>query len=48
MEENNEHSIRLAFALTVLVVALVLISIDQFNGGGDTTQQAAVLGVYAD
>lgn len=47
MKNESKHSIRLALLLTFMVVALVVISIDQFRGDNNTTQQASVLHVYA-
>lgn len=48
MKDNNNHSMRLAIALTVLVAALVVMSIDRFAGSDGSEQQAAVLGVYGE
>ncbi len=47
MENETKHSMRLALLLTFMVVALVVISIDQFRGDNNASQQASVLHVYA-
>lgn len=47
MENETKHSMRLALLLTFMVVALVVISIDQFRSDNGTNQQASVLHVYA-
>lgn len=45
--EQNTHAKRMALVLSLMVVALVVISIGQFTGG-DGEQQAAVLRAYAE
>lgn len=45
MEQNN-HTTRMAFVLALMLVALVVLSIDQFRDTGNE-QQAAVLRAYA-
>ncbi len=48
MENNkNKHTLRLALLLAFMVVALVVISVDQFRMSNVDDQQAAVLRVYA-
>lgn len=46
MNKENKHTMRLALLLAFMVVALVVVSINQFTGEKNT-QQAAVLHVYA-
>jgi len=47
MNENN-HTMRLAVALTALVVVLLVVAVQHFVDSGAETQQAAVLRAYAE
>ncbi len=47
MDDENKHPTRLALVLVVLVLALVIISVNQFVETGEEPQEASVLRAYA-
>jgi len=47
MDDNKQHTTRLAVVLVALVLVLVIISVNQFMGSNDVEQQASVLRAYA-